>query len=100
MLVRDEVATWSLRRSEALMATLLQTARQVVPPEDAAVLALLGWVAYAHGDGGLANVSLERCLTSDPDYSLGNLLVEMLHNQIPPREIRALMRRTRAALRS
>lgn len=100
VLVRDEVATWSLRRSEALMATLLQTARQVVPPEDAAVLALLGWVAYAHGDGGLANVSLERCLTSDPDYSLGNLLVEMLHNQIPPREIRTLMRRTRAALRS
>ena len=100
VLVRDEVATWSLRRSEALMATLLQTARQVVPPEDAAVLALLGWVAYAHGDGGLANVSLERCLTSDPDYSLGNLLVEMLHNQVPPREIRTLMRRTRAALRS
>ena len=100
VLVRDEVATWSLRRSEALMATLLQTARQVVPPEDAAVLALLGWVAYAHGDGGLANVSLERCLTSDPDYSLGILLVEMLRNQIPPHEIRTLMRRTRAALRS
>ena len=100
VLVRDEVATWSLRSSEALMATLLQTARQVVPPEDAAVLALLGWVAYSHGDGGLANVSLERCLTSDPDYSRGILLVEMLHNQIPPREIRTLMRRTRAALRS
>ena len=99
VLVRDEVATWSLRRSEALMATLLQTARQVLPPEDAAVLALLGWVAYAHGDGGLANVSLERCLTSDPDYPLGNLLVEMLHNQVPPREIRTLMRKTRAALR-
>ena len=100
VLVRDEVATWSLRRSEALMATLLQTARQVVPPEDAAVLALLGWVAYAHGDGGLANVSLERCLTSDPDHSLGILLVEMLHNQVPPREIRTLMRKTRAGLRS
>ena len=98
--VRDEVGTWCLRRREALLSTLLQTARQVVPPEDAAVLALLGWVAYAHGDGGLANVALERCLASDPDYSLANLLAEMLHRQVPPREVRTLMRKTRAALRS
>lgn len=98
--VRDEVGTWCLRRSEALLSTLLQTARQVVPPEDAAVLALLGWVAYAHGDGGLANVALERCLASDPEHSLGTLLAEMLHRQVPPREVRKLMRKTRGALRS
>lgn len=100
VLVRDEVATWCLRRSEALVSTLTQTARLVVPPEDAAVLALLGWVAYAHGDGGLANVALERSLGSDPDYSLATLLVEMLHRQVPPQEVRKLMRKTRALLRA
>ena len=100
VLVRDEVATWCLRRSEALVSTLTQTARLVVPPEDAAVLALLGWVAYAHGDGGLANVALERSLASDPDYSLAHLLAEMLHRQVPPREVRKLLRETRVRLRA
>jgi len=99
VLVRDEVATWCLRRHEVLLSVLVQTARQVVPPQDAAVLALLGWVAYAHGDGGLANVAPERCLASDPDYSLAHLLVEMLARQVPPREVRTLMKATRRALR-
>ena len=99
VLVRDEVAIWCLRRHEELLSVLVQTARQVVPPQDAAVLALLGWVAYAHGDGGLANVALERCLASDPDYSLAHLLAEMLARQVPPREVRTLMTSMRRALR-
>ena len=71
-----------------------------MPPDDAPVLALLGWVAYAHGDGGLANVALERCLASDPDYTLAHLLVEMLARQVPPREVRTLLKATRKRLRA
>lgn len=97
--VRDEVATWMLTRHDALLATLMQTARLVGPPEDAAVCALVGWVAYANGDGGLANVALARALTSDPDYSLALLLRTMLHGQVPPAQVRRLLRDTRAALR-
>lgn len=91
VLVRDEVATWCLTDHDALLSMLLQTARQVVPPEDAAVTGLLAWVAYAHGDGGLANVALDRCLTSEPGYTLGHLLAEMLARQVPPSEVRELL---------
>lgn len=98
VVVRDEIATWCLTRHDALLAVLLQTARQVVPPEDAQVLALLAWVAYAHGDGGLANVALERCLRSDPTCSLARLLGQALDAQVPPDEVRALLRATSAEL--
>lgn len=97
VLVRDEIATWCLDRPEHLLSVLVQTARQVPPPQDAPVLALLGWVAYAQGDGGLANVALERCLTSDPECSLAHLLGEMLARQVPPREVRRVLHATRDA---
>lgn len=97
--LRDEIATWALTRPGPLLAMLLQVARQVVPPEDAQVCALLGWVAYAKGDGALANVALERALGSDPDCSLAQLLSQMLHRQIAPEEVRRLLAETRADLR-
>ena len=92
--VRDEVATWALRQRDPLLALLTQTVRAVGAPRDAAVCALLAWVAYAQGDGGLANVALDRALTSDPDYSLALLLREMLDRQVPPLEVRRLLRAT------
>lgn len=94
VLVRDEVATWCLESHDALLSTLLQTARLVVGADAAPVLALLGWVAYAHGDGGLANVALDRCLRSDGAYTLGLLLLEMLSRQVPPTEVRTLLETT------
>lgn len=99
LLVRDTVATWCLRDGGALLSLLLQTARQVGPPHDVQVLALLAWVAYAEGDGGLANVALERCLSADPTCSLGHLLSQALHGQLPPRELRQLLARTARTLR-
>jgi hypothetical protein len=94
VVVRDEVATWALTEPAALLSLLQQTAQQVVPPEDAAVCVLLAWVAYAHGDGGLANVALERGLRSDPDHSLGLLLRQALEGQLHPREVRRILERT------
>lgn len=96
--VRDEVATWCLDEQDALLSMLLQTSRLVPPPEDAAVLVLLAWVAYAHGDGGLANVALDRCLRSDPDCTLARLMLGMLDRQVPPSEVRRLLRDTAALL--
>ncbi|MBC7374483.1 MAG: DUF4192 domain-containing protein [Frankiales bacterium] len=92
--VRDEIATWSLDEREPLLALLLQAVRLVVPPYDAGVLALLAWVAYADGDGALVNVALERCLASDPRHSLGGLLRQLIDCQIPPDEVRSLLRHT------
>lgn len=99
LLVRDEVATWCLLRADPLLSVLLQASRLVLPPEDAAVLGLLAWVAYAGGDGGLANVALDRCLQSDASYSLAGLLQELLVRQVPPAEVRRLLTATAEDLR-
>ena len=100
VLVRDEVATWSLKRSDALLSMLEQVARQTVPPWDAPVCALLAWVAYARGDGSRANVALDRALDTDPAYSLALLLRTSLDAAVPPREIRKVLKATRRALSS
>lgn len=97
--VRDEVATWSLRHSDALLSLLEQTARAVVPPFDAPVCALLAWVAYARGDGSRVNVALDRALATDPAYSLAHLLRAALDGGIAPREVRRMLRSTRRGLR-
>jgi len=97
--VRDEIATWGLTDPGPLLAMLLQVARQVVPPEDTQVCALIGWVAYAKGDGALVNVALDRALSSNPDCSLALLLRELLDRQIAPEEVRRLLADTRAGLR-
>jgi hypothetical protein len=100
VLVRDEVSTWALKRSDAVLATLEQVARQTPAPYDAPVCTMLAWVAHARGDGSRANVALDRALMTDPSYSLALLLRQALDAAIPPREIRTLLRGTRRALRT
>jgi hypothetical protein len=95
---RDGLATLLLTRSDELLSLLLQVARQVTPPADAPVCTLLAWVAYARGDGALANVALDRALEGTPDYSLALLLRTCLDAGTPPEQVRALARGTREAL--
>src|SRR5688500_18278294 len=97
--VRDEIATWSLRRSDALLSLLEQTARAVVPPFDAPVCTLLAWVAYARGDGSRVNVALDRAFATDPDYSLAGLLRTAFDGGVAPREIRRMLKATKRGLR-
>ena len=99
VLVRDEVATWALRDASALLGALHALARLTPAPFDAPVCTLLAWVAYAEGNGGLANVALERVGLSRPDYSLAVLLRQALDGQVPPAQVRTLLRATRADLR-
>lgn len=93
--VRDEIATWVLSRPDELISALQQAVRLVAPPDDAGLCALLGWVAYAEGNGGLANVALARALDSEPDHSLATLLREALHRQLAPHELREALEQTR-----
>lgn len=97
--VRDEVATWSLKRSDALLTLLEQLVRLTPPPYDAPACTLLAWVAYARGDGSRANVALDRALSTDPAYSLALLLRTALDGAVPPREVRRVLRGTKRALR-
>lgn len=99
VVARDEVATRMLDRSAALLALLLQVVRRVGPPDDAAVCALLAWVAYVRGDGALANVALDRALASRADHSLATLLRACLDAGLPPDDLRDVARATREALR-
>lgn len=97
--VRDELATWALDDSDALLALLHQVARQVGPPWDAPVCTVLAWVAYCRGDGARANVALDRALGTDPSYSLALLLRSALDGALPPADVRRLLRETARALR-
>ncbi len=93
--VRDEIATWVLSRPDELVAALQQAVRLVAPPEDAGLCALLAWVAYAQGNGALANVALARALSSDPAHSLASLLLEALQRQLDPNEVRRVLEQSR-----
>lgn len=96
---RDEVATWMLKRSDALLALTEQLVRLTVPPYDAPVCTLLAWICYARGDGSRVNVALDRALATDPDYSLALLLRTALDGAVPPRSVRKILKATRRALR-
>ncbi len=95
--VRDEVATWARRSSEPLQGLLQELCRRTPPPYDAPVCTLLAWVTYAAGGGAVTTIALDRALTTDPGYSLAGLLAEALHQQVPPAQIRELMRSGRAS---
>lgn len=91
--VRDRVASWGLTRAEPLLGLLVQLCRGTVPPDDAPLSAVLGWVAYSRGDGALALVAVQRALRTDPGYVLAGLLLQALDGQLPPAALRAVLRR-------
>jgi hypothetical protein len=64
----------------------------VPPPFDAPVCATLAWIAYAGGDGVVANIALDRALTTDPDYPLARLIGDALDRQVPPWILEEVMR--------
>jgi len=98
--VRDEIATWGTSSADALLSLAEQVARRTPAPHDAPVCTLLAWTAYAKGDGGRANVALDRALATDPAYSLALLLRQALDGGLPPEQVRRTMSATRRAIRS
>ncbi|MEU8802536.1 DUF4192 domain-containing protein [Spirillospora sp. NPDC048819] len=65
--------------------------RRVEEPYAPAPASLLAFAAYSAGDGGLANVALERALDADPAYSMAVLLREVINAGIPPSKVRLHM---------
>jgi hypothetical protein len=92
--VRDEVLVRAAQAGsrERLLPVLRAVARRVPAPFDPPVCSMLAWVAYADGDGVVANVALERAMASDPGYSLARLLADALAYQVPPRLLEDVMR--------
>lgn len=94
VVARDEVLVRAIGRSsrKRMLPVLREMARRVPPPLDAPVCAMLAWVAYADGDGVVANVAIERSLSTDPDYSLAGLIEDALYRQVPPHMLEEVMR--------
>jgi Domain of unknown function (DUF4192) len=72
--------------------------RRAPKPLDAAPATLLAVSAWLRGDGAMANVALERALTSDPGYALAALLAQGLAACLPPAQLRTMVRATVADL--
>ena len=54
---------------------------------------VLGWVAYACGQGALAAVAVDRALRVEPGYSMALLLEHAMDQMIPPEVVRAVAAR-------
>ncbi|KAB2346359.1 DUF4192 domain-containing protein [Actinomadura rudentiformis] len=65
--------------------------RRIEEPYAAAPACLLAIAAYAAGDGGLANLALDRAQDADPTYSLAHLLRAVVDAGIPPSQMRLTM---------
>jgi hypothetical protein len=94
VVVRDEVLVRGATSDDrdALIPVLREIARQTPPPYDAPVCSMLAWMAYAHGDGVVANVAVDRALATDPEYSLALLIIDALQRLLPPRLLEEVMR--------
>ncbi|WP_433335561.1 DUF4192 domain-containing protein [Spirillospora sp. CA-294931] len=71
--------------------------RHLEPPYTPAPACLLAFAAYVSGDGGLANVALDRADEADPTYSMSTLLRQIIAAGIPPTKARIRMTPTELA---
>ncbi len=53
-------------------------------PGDVSALTVLAWVCYLRGDGVLAGIAVDRARTADPEYSLAELLDQILRGAVNP----------------
>lgn len=90
---RDQVLAWAGDDdTSALFGLLLHLSGRAVEPFAAPVLTTLAWVAYARGDGTLANIAVDRALRDDPAYSLARLIAEGLAAGLHPEHVRQVSR--------
>ncbi|WP_305094806.1 DUF4192 domain-containing protein [Prescottella sp. R16] len=89
--VRDAVLALALgEQADAAEQLWIHLARVLPDPERAEPLALLGYSAYARGDGPLAGVALGAALAADPCHGLAALLDRALQAGIRPTSLREL----------
>jgi hypothetical protein len=88
---RDHAVTLVLDPdAEALRGVLADVAHKAPDAFAAPVCTVLAWVAYEQGDGGLANVAIERALEVDPGYELAMLVDHALVHQMSPSALREM----------
>jgi hypothetical protein len=97
--VRDRALGLALGDRSAAAEVLWTECTRRAPAElRAAPATLLAVCAWLRGDGAMANVALDRALTSQPDYGLAVLLVQGMAQCMPPAQLRASVEHTVAEL--
>ncbi|GAB0101704.1 DUF4192 domain-containing protein [Nocardia sp. JMUB6875] len=77
-------------RADAAETLWLQLTRALPDPDRAEAAALLGYCAYARGDGPLAGVALDAAIAADPEHRLAVLLEAGLRAGMRPERLRRL----------
>ena len=91
--VRDRAMGLALDHEPSAVEVLwTELTRRVPPPLDTAPATLLAVTAWVRGNGAMANVALDRALTSRPGYRLAQLLRSALDACMPPADVRRLVR--------
>jgi len=83
--VRDGVLVRGLfELDRTWLAMLISCAAWTTDDLAPGICAVLAFVAYRHGDGALAQVSVDRCLAADPGNRLTHLLLATMAAGLPP----------------
>ena len=98
--VRDHMDAYvGTDRADTAIALWIEMVRRAPPGFEVAPATMLAWAAYHGGNGGLANIALDRALHGDPSYTLALLLRQALDHAIPPRAWRRPPRTRRSRRR-
>jgi hypothetical protein len=65
--------------------------RRATPAYLPAPASLLAFTAWQSGEGALANIAVDRALAADPEYSLAQLLRDIMDAGVPPSAARVPM---------
>jgi hypothetical protein len=65
--------------------------RRATPAYLPAPASLLAFTAWQSGEGALANIAIDRALAADPEYSLAQLLRDVMDAGVPPSAARVPM---------
>lgn len=97
--IRDTVIGRAVKEPDAPWLPMLIAVARSIPDEDAAeVCAVLSIAAYCRGDGPLAQVAVDRCLTAEPDHRLAHLMLSAMTSALPPEQLGEMI--SRLVLRS
>jgi hypothetical protein len=96
--VRDRCLEWTVDavgdepQAAALEQLWAALARETPDPESAEPATLLALAAFLRGNGGLANVALERAQRAWPGHRLSGLLATAIGAGLSPSRLRGVLR--------
>ena len=92
-LVRDAVMIRAVAEIDRPWLPMLIACATWTPDALAAGLcSVLAMVAYRHGDGALAQISVDRCLLAEPRNSLAQLMIAIMSAGVRPEELERITR--------